>query len=181
MNRTTPAGQGHAPALPCPLPKVVLEIVRGRARQMSRLVGRRAFLIGAAAECDLVLADDRFADVYALLLVRAAGVTIRGLGPGPRLAVAGCDVSWAELADGDRLEMGPYAFDVRIAWPTGAAPPVVGRRTTQGHPRAVARLLHDVETWAPAARLALYVGDEPQTSKPAGRSWSPRAWFQRKA
>jgi hypothetical protein len=99
--------------LPHP-PRVTLEIVRGRARRLLRRVAPPVFLIGRAADCDLVLADEQFPEAYAYVYVTTGGVTVRHLGATPELLVNGRPLESVTLEDGDRLEMGPYEFQINI-------------------------------------------------------------------
>src|SRR5262245_37404270 len=68
-------------------PRVALEITRGRVQQRIRPVRGRVFLIGTANDCDLVLGDLTFPDVYAYVFILDAKVAIRRLGAGPDLVV----------------------------------------------------------------------------------------------
>ncbi len=72
------------------------------------------FLIGAAADCDLVLADAQFPEAYAYVYVTTDGVSVRHLGARPPLRVNGRPIESAVLDDGDRLEMGPFEFQINI-------------------------------------------------------------------
>ena len=103
------------------LPKVQLEITRGLAKLETREVHAAAFLIGAAADCDWVLDDLQFAEVHSYLFLSPQRVTVRHLGFGPGLCVAGQDVTWAALHHNDQLRIGPYEFRVRIQWPEGGS------------------------------------------------------------
>ena len=94
--------------------QVELEIVRGQARQTRRQVVGKVFLIGSAADCDLVIGDAQFPDAYAYLYVQPDGVTVRHLGVGPGLVVRGGRVQTAQVQDGDVLECGAYAFRISI-------------------------------------------------------------------
>jgi predicted component of type VI protein secretion system len=95
--------------------QVSLEIVRGRARNKLRLVEARAFLIGSATDCDLVLGDPHFPPVHAYLLRSPQEMTIRWLGAGPALSVNGREAIESEtLADQDLIRTGPYEFRVHI-------------------------------------------------------------------
>lgn len=96
------------------LPRVTLEIVRGRARRLLRRVSPPVFLIGSAADCDLVLADEQFPEAYAYVYVTSSGVSVRHLGAAPQLLVNGRPVESAYLDDGDRLGMGPYEFQINV-------------------------------------------------------------------
>src|SRR5262245_25178845 len=84
-------------------PDVALEITRGRVQQRIRPVQRSVFLIGTANDCDLVLGDLTFPEAYAYLFIQGTKVSIRRLGSGPELTVAGEAVEMAELFDGDRV------------------------------------------------------------------------------
>jgi hypothetical protein len=95
--------------------QVSLEIVRGRARNKLRLVEARAFLIGSATDCDLVLGDPHFPPVHAYLLRGPQAATIRWLGSGPALSVNNREALESEpLADLDLIRTGPYEFRVHI-------------------------------------------------------------------
>jgi hypothetical protein len=99
------------------LPKVQLAISRDHAKLETREIRAAVFLMGSAPDCDLVLGDPQFAEVHSYLLVSPQRVTVRHLGFGPRLRVAGQDVTWAVLRHNDHLCFGPYALQVRIQWP----------------------------------------------------------------
>lgn len=96
------------------LPQVGLEIVRGKASRRIRDVNPPVFLIGAAADCDLVLGDLRFPEAYSYLYVTGRGVSIRHLGEGPELYVNGELTESSLLVDGDILELGAYEFLLHI-------------------------------------------------------------------
>jgi len=99
------------------LPKVQLEIVRGRARHRIRPVRVPVFLIGSAGDCDLVLGDPEFPEVHTYLFLNAGSVSARHLGAGAPLLVDGRIVKSAALHDGDVLSSGPYEFRIRIDFP----------------------------------------------------------------
>jgi predicted component of type VI protein secretion system len=108
------------PHAPDALPRVALEIVRGRAREKFRRVESRTYLIGSAVDCDLVLADAQFADVHAYLLRDPRGAFARWLGCPPDLTVNGRPADAPiRLADGDCVRTGPYEFKVHIHWRDG--------------------------------------------------------------
>jgi hypothetical protein len=95
-------------------PAVWLEITRGRVRQSIRPVPGPVFLIGAAADCDLVLGDATFPETYAYLLVQDDGVTIRRVGDEPELLVNGEPIDTAELGAGDQLAFGQFELMVHM-------------------------------------------------------------------
>jgi hypothetical protein len=99
------------------VPRVSLEIVRGRVRERRRQIAGKVFLIGAASDCDLVLGDLSFPEAYAYIFVSGTDVTIRRLGAGPALAVCGEEVETAELFHGDLVQMGPFELRVVIDHP----------------------------------------------------------------
>jgi predicted component of type VI protein secretion system len=103
------------------VPHVELEILRGAARERIRAISSGAFLIGTAADCDLILGDPQFPSVHSCLLRGPSGVTIRHLGFNPELVVNDQPVEYAALQDGDRLGLGRYEFlvHVRARGPSG--------------------------------------------------------------
>lgn len=98
--------------------RVSLEIVRGQTKQRVRRVAGPAFLIGSAADCDLVLADAQFPEVHAYLRVEAEQVSLRHLGFEPAIAVNDQVVNRAILVEGDRIRSGPYEFLVHVEFET---------------------------------------------------------------
>ena len=107
-------------------PRVELEIVRGRARNKRRPVAGKAYLIGAAEDCDLVLGDPQFPQVAAYVLRGPQGVSIRWLGVGPELTINGQVATESTVvADQDLVRMGPYEFRFHIAGLR--RPPIDGR------------------------------------------------------
>jgi hypothetical protein len=96
------------------LPQVTLEIIRGRARQRIRPIVRPAFLIGSAADSDLMLGSEQFPTAHCYLLLNPEGVGLRWLGFAPEMLVNDRAVEKADLQDGDILRTGPYEFRIRI-------------------------------------------------------------------
>lgn len=94
--------------------RIELQITRGRARRKVRVMTHHAFLIGAAADCDLVLADSRFPEVHSYLLRKDDQLQLRYLGYGPEITVDGNLVTACLLADKDRLRTGSFEFVIRI-------------------------------------------------------------------
>lgn len=99
------------------LPRVELEIVRGRAKNRRRRIEVPVFLIGSANDCDLVLADTEFPEVHTYVYVTPQGVSVRRLGEGPELTVDGCRVQNSPLRHGQRLAIGNYEFTVHVDAP----------------------------------------------------------------
>ena len=103
------------------MPQVQLVIQRGEARETVRTVQPPVFTIGSSSGCDLVLGDGQFPSWHSYLYVREDAVQFRHLGPAPLVTVNGRICSSVELLDRDRIRMGPYQFQVRIAvagqWP----------------------------------------------------------------
>ena len=93
---------------------MTLEIIRGRARQRIRPIVRPAFLIGSAADSDLMLGAEKFPAAHCYLLLNPEGVGLRWLGFAPEVLVNDRPVEKAELEDGDLLRTGPYEFRIRI-------------------------------------------------------------------
>jgi hypothetical protein len=129
------------------LPQVTLEIIRGRARQRIRPIVRPAFLIGSAADSDLMLGAQQFPTAHCYLLLNPEGVGLRWLGFAPEVLVNDRPVEKAELEDGDILRTGPYEFRIRI------------RRGD-----SVLRLSRPTDTDA----------DRPATDSPRGNSYGPQ-------
>ncbi|MBI85644.1 MAG: hypothetical protein CMJ81_20815 [Planctomycetaceae bacterium] len=98
------------------LPVVELEIAQGEARNVSRQVQGPVYLIGTTVDCDLVLGDLQFPEVFAYLFLTKRGVSVRRLGTGPELTVNGRLVQSSPLFDGDVLSMGRYQFCLRVQW-----------------------------------------------------------------
>jgi len=80
------------------------------------------FLIGAAIDCDLVLGDAAFPEVYAYLLIQAGHVTIRRVGHEPELLVNGEPSENSELTAGDRLAFGPFELTLQVQTTTPVIP-----------------------------------------------------------
>ncbi len=122
---------GYAdPCCPQGRPQVQIEISRGRARDLMREVVGSAYLIGSARDCDLVLGDAQFPEVYAYLYVNDSGVTLRHLDEGPEMTVDGVVVRSVSLTDGSRIRTGPFEFRIHI---NNAS----GRRTRKDDPEDV--------------------------------------------
>ena len=103
-------------------PRIELVIVRGQAQHLVRAVTGSVYLIGTALDCDLVLGDRQFPDVFAYMFVTEQGVSFRHLGVGPILTINGKVVSSTALFDGDVLCMGRFEFHVRVDWNHGPEP-----------------------------------------------------------
>jgi hypothetical protein len=99
------------------LPRVELQILRGRARNKLRRIEVPVFLIGSARDCDLVLADADFPDVHTYLYVNRGGVSVRRIAESPALSVDGREVQAAAIVDGQKLQIGRYEFAIRIDHP----------------------------------------------------------------
>jgi predicted component of type VI protein secretion system len=139
------------------LPRVELEIVRGRARNKLRRVDVPVFLIGSARDCDLVLCDADFPEIHTYLYVNRGGVSVRRIAESPALAVDGREVQSATIVDGQMLRLGRYEFEVHIDRPMKVEPADEGdekRRSTAPsyeeteHPglALVRALLDDIRT-----------------------------------
>src|SRR4051794_26522508 len=104
------------------LPRVELEITRGRARNKVRRVDVPVFLIGSARDCDLVLADADFPEIHTYMYVNRGGVSVRRIAETPALVVDGREVQSATIVDGQKLQLGRYEFEVRIDRPVKVEP-----------------------------------------------------------
>ncbi|MFT5526967.1 MAG: hypothetical protein ACI9HK_004949 [Pirellulaceae bacterium] len=102
---------------PFTLPVATLQILRGWARYKTRPIAVPVFLIGSGMECDLVLGDLQFPEVYCYVFLDASGVSIRWLGKGPELLLDDQPVQSAELTAGCVIQMGCYEFGLSISPP----------------------------------------------------------------
>lgn len=121
-DRQSPRG----PHYPASFPKVRLEIIRGMARHKVRPIEVPVFLIGSAADCDLVLGDMRFPEAFMYLLPTESGVSLRWLGVGPEVTVGGQKVETSQLYHDDCIRTAGYEFRIHIQPPENARR---GRRT----------------------------------------------------
>lgn len=87
-----------------------LFISRGMSTQRERLIESPMFMIGSGQECDLILGDEQFPELYAYILQGSDGFRVRSLATEPVLTVNGEDAFVAKLEDGDRIRCGPYEF-----------------------------------------------------------------------
>lgn len=158
------------------LPRVQIEIQRGQAKSRLREVAVPAFLIGAAADCDMVLGDTQFPEVHSYLLCSERGITLRHLGFQPGLTVNGISVSQATLVDGDRIRTGPYEFVMHIGPALATARPASSAVDEQPAPQAtghqevivdeVRALLDQIRQELRPARSRLRLYSEPEGKSP---------------
>lgn len=169
---------------PAGLPQVDLEIVRGQAKNKRRPVLVPAFLIGSASDCDLVLGDRQFPDVYAYLLLKPTGVFLRYLGFAPKMMVNGRPISQIALSDGDRICMEPYEFQIHIwnhtddDWTEGIGEALSATEVNEDYDdgyEEVMRLLGDVRAavFHDTHALRLYVESDVSSH----RTSTTPAWF----
>jgi hypothetical protein len=174
-DRRHPSGP-HASAN---LPKVQLEIQRGKAKNLVRQVTGPVYLVGSARDCDLVLGDPQFPQAFAYIFVNESGVTLRRLGVGPDVTVNGSVIEAIGLEDGDRIRTGPFEFHVRIDQPvrnggSSAVTPTRERKARASEVRRklagprVEQLLADIHhaMFPPAVGLRVYVGPEESAATP---------------
>ncbi|HEY3391470.1 MAG TPA: FHA domain-containing protein [Lacipirellulaceae bacterium] len=134
--------------------RVELEIVHGQAQRRRRPVVSQAFLIGSSCECDLVLGAAQFAEVYASLVTRRSGVTVRQVGEGPAMHINGMPTADAKLRDGDRLVAGPFEFIVHISPTLGTiVPRTVPLEPTPANRWRSAHQIGDPDALQAAAKL----------------------------
>ncbi|NLX56808.1 MAG: hypothetical protein GXY58_17010 [Planctomycetaceae bacterium] len=99
------------------MPSMELVITCGRARKRVRKVAGPVFLIGSSMDCDLILGDPLMPAVHSYVLITAYGVRLRHLGELPAIRVNGQTWEVTQLVDQDRIDIGSFAFLVRLAWP----------------------------------------------------------------
>jgi hypothetical protein len=107
------------------LPAVTLEVRQGVARFTTFALDSVDFLIGSVPGCDLRLAADA-PGVVCLFARHPAGAILRKLAPTLRILVNGQAASDHQLADGDRVQIGPLEINVRIAPARAVQPQIVG-------------------------------------------------------
>lgn len=94
------------------LPAVTLTVRHGSARPATYALDGVDFLLGSVPGCDLRVASDG-PMLLCLIARHPSGVTLRKLTPTPALLVNGQSVSQRDLADGDRIQIGPV--DIALA------------------------------------------------------------------
>lgn len=120
MHRQSPL-ENNPHILPGPhsrskFPNVEIEILQGQARQLIRKFSDRVFLIGTDADCDMVLGDPVFPEVYAYFFLTKQGVSLRHLGLGPMFTINGRLLQSTTVFDGDLVKMARYEFLIHINW-----------------------------------------------------------------
>lgn len=139
-----------------------LLITRGQASFRVRHIDSSVFMLGSSSECDLVLGDAQFPELYAYILRTDQGYQLRCLAAEPVLTVNTEDALVVRLDDGDRIRCGPYEFRFhqtaaspnRPAEAADVSPTAPAKTTwvaTDGHQgregtAAVRRLIHDIQT-----------------------------------
>jgi hypothetical protein len=111
----------RTPASPsAPVDEQTLVLVLEDGRQVA--VPHGSLRIGRALDNDLVIADSRVSRYHAQIVRDAHGPLVRDLGSTNGTAVAGRTIGEDRLADGDRLSLGGYQIEVRLAPPAGPPP-----------------------------------------------------------
>lgn len=87
-----------------------LRISRGLVNQREREIEVPVFTLGSAADCDLILGDEQFPELYAYILRTHDGYRLRCLTAEPILTVNAEDIVATQLQNGDRIRCGPYEF-----------------------------------------------------------------------
>ena len=87
-----------------------LRISRGQARQSERAIEVPVFTLGSAGDCDLILGDQQFPELYAYILRTHDGYQLRCLAVEPILTVNAEVTLLTKLQNGDRIRCGPYEF-----------------------------------------------------------------------
>ena len=95
---------------------VSLLIRRGQTASRVRPVNSEKFLIGSGTACDLQLGGDQLPALHSILHVDAADVWIEAISA-QSLVVNHHAVESCLLRNGDRVEVGPFEFQMRIESP----------------------------------------------------------------
>lgn len=87
-----------------------LRIARGLVNQREREIEVPVFTLGSAGDCDLILGDEQFPELYAYILRTHDGYRLRCLAADPILTVNAEETVVTQLENGDRIRCGPYEF-----------------------------------------------------------------------
>jgi len=87
-----------------------LRIARGQVTDREREIEVPVFTLGSASDCDLILGDEQFPELYAYILRTHDGYRLRTLAAEPILTVNAEDTAFTRLENGDRIRCGPYEF-----------------------------------------------------------------------
>ena len=102
---------------------VKLVVIHGRPANKSLVFPRGAYVFGRGSECHIRPNSDWVSRQHCQLLVAADSVSIRDLGSRNGTLVNGERVMGQRgLTDGDRLQIGPLVFEVRVGGVTHAEP-----------------------------------------------------------
>lgn len=95
--------------------QLTLEICRGSTRFPLRPVVGRRFLIGGGICCDLRLGGEEIPSLHSLLLAEGDQIVLEAIVQTPPLKVNGQHVEYAEIKDGDIIEIGTFQLLVHAA------------------------------------------------------------------
>jgi predicted component of type VI protein secretion system len=105
-------------------PHLVLEICRGRTEHPLRPVQSQRFLIGSSSRCDLRLGAAEIPPLHTLILMDGEDIWLEAMAPAPPLRVNGRSESSVQLADGDRITIGPIELIAHVPVQAAAIVPV---------------------------------------------------------
>ncbi|MEK6247063.1 MAG: FHA domain-containing protein [Planctomycetales bacterium] len=131
---------------------VQITITSGRTRQRVRHIQGSSYFLGSDRHCDLVLEDNRYPPLYALLLVRQQGVILRHLGQGPDLIIDGQPIRREFITADVCIRTGPYTFNLGLNIKTEAQSI---RLHPQTDPPQLQQLIQQ------ASRLLSDIGEKP--------------------
>lgn len=94
-------------------PEAAINIERGVAHHRERRLELGVFTLGSGKDCDLILGDEQFPELFAYILRIKGEYHLRCLTAEPLLTVNAQDVVAARLEEGDRIRCGPYEFRFR--------------------------------------------------------------------
>ena len=94
---------------------MILQIRRGRAKNLDRAICEPVFVVGANSQCDMILGDHQFPPIHFYVLQRRGQTILRKVGVTPAISINGELKTSTALQDGDRIRTGPYEFVVRAA------------------------------------------------------------------
>lgn len=104
---------------------LTLEVTRGQTMFPHRPVTGPRFLIGSGVGCHLRLGGPDLPTLHSLIVIVGTEVTLEAIAAEPPLKVNGRKVTTALITHGDRIEIGPFHFTVRVIPPHAALQPEV--------------------------------------------------------
>ena len=119
-------------------PRVVVHVLKGRAAKRAREMTGPTLLLGADAQCDVQLRSPDIAPKHCLISRQNGRVMATRLQADFPLLKNGAPIAEDDLADGDRLAVGPFELTIGIGAAESSPVPDAGRSSRpvhRSHPR----------------------------------------------